>query len=585
MRRHALAGLALMAALLVLTGCVRMPTDGPVVTSGGGPADDVLTDTYYDPKPPKAGESANEIVIDFLEAMKATPIRTSVAREYLTQSAQKTWKPETTTITYAEIGEPVGELNLSVPITGVNEYDARGSWVRQIGNGPGDGVADDTLDFRLTIEGDEWRIDELPDALVVPTSWFDDRFSRVSLYFFDPTAQILVPEPVFVPEGDQFATSLLSGLLAGPAPARSRVTRSFIPEGLRPGLSVPISSAGVAEVTLLGDISDTSELVTEQMLAQLVWTLRQEPRIRSIRLNVGGEVLSLPGGKTEVSVSSADSYDPNGAQTTNALFALRDGLLVTGGIKELQTTGGRFGTERLGLRDVSVDLTGATAAGVSGEGTSVIMSSVDASDAGATEVVSGAVDLLRPAWDFSGRVWLVDRAGGQASVSVLVDGQSRELTVPGVSGKRVMRFVVSRDGTRFVALVRGRVDKVVVARVLHDSQGRVLRVGESRLLDLGEGQPRRIRDIGWRSLTSVAILNHVTGDLSQVRTVSVDGAPGDAAAPAYSRMRGGAQRLVSSPVDGDGVFVLSADEFSDLTDPNRFVDSLAPKVTAMGFVG
>ncbi len=585
MRRLGLTGLALVVSLLVLTGCVRMPTGGPVVSSGGSASDVVVTDTYYDPKPPKAGESANEIVIDFLEAMKATPIRTSVAQEYLTQSAQKTWKPELSTITYSEIGEPVGELNISVPITGVNEYDARGAWVRQIGNGAADGVADDTLDFRLTIEDDEWRINELPDALVVPTSWFDDRFSRVSLFFFDPTAKILVPEPVFVPEGDQFATSLLSGLLAGPGPGRSRVTRSFIPEGLRPGLSVPISAAGVAEVSLLGDISDTSELVTEQMLAQLVWTLRQEPRIQSIRLNMGGEVLSLPGGRTEVSITSADGYDPNGAQTTNDLFALKDGLLVTGGIDELQPTGGRFGTERLGLRDVSVDLTGAVAAGVSGEGTSVLTTSVDASEASATEVVSGAVDLLRPAWDFSGRVWLLDKAGGRASVSILVDGQPRELTVPGVSGKRVMKFLVSRDGTRFVALVRGRVDKVVAARVLHDSQGRVLRVGESRVLDLGEAQPRRIRDVGWRSLTSVAILNHVTGDLSQIRSVSVDGAPGDAAAPEYSRMRGGAERLVSSPVDDDGVYVLSADEFSDLTDPERVVYELAPKVTTLGYAG
>ncbi len=585
MRRGGLTGTALLMSLLVLTGCVRMPTDGPVVRSGGSASDDIATDTFYDPKPPQTGEAANEIVVDFLEAMKATPISTSVAREYLTQAAQKTWEPGLATITYAEIGEPAGELNISVPITGVNEYDARGSWVRQVGNGAADGVPDDTLDFRLTIEDDEWRISELPDALVVPTSWFDDRFSRVSLYFFDPTAKILVPEPVFVPEGDQFATSLLSGLLAGPGPGRSRVTRSFIPEGLRPGLSVPISSAGVAEVTLLGETSDTSELVTEQMLAQLVWTLRQEPRIQSIRLNVEGEVLSLPGGKTEVSISSADSYDPNGAQTTNDLFALRDGLLVTGGIEEIQTTGGRFGTERLGLRDVSVDLTGAIATGVSGQGSSVLTTPVDASDASATEIVSEAVDLLRPAWDFSSRLWLVDMANGDARVSILVDGQPRELTVPGVSGKRVMRFLVSRDGTRFVALVRGRADKVVVARVLHDSQGRVLRVGESRVLDLGEGQSQRIRDIGWRSLTSVAILNHVTGDLSQIRTVSVDGAPGDAAAPEYSRMRGGAQHLVSSPVEGDGVYVVSAEEYSDLTDPNRAVNQLDPKITSMCYAG
>ncbi|WP_426244871.1 LpqB family beta-propeller domain-containing protein [Nocardioides sp. LHG3406-4] len=573
-----------MLSLLALTGCVRIPTEGPVVESEGRTAGNAVSGTYYDPPPPQQGASANEIVIDFLEAMKATPIRTSVAQEYLTQAAQKTWKPEAATITYDEIGEPVGDLTLSVPITGVNEYDGRGAWTRQVGNGAADGVPDAALDFRLTVEDDEWRISELPDALVVPSSWFDDRFRRVSLYFFDPTAQVLVPEPVFVPEGDQFAGALLRGLLAGPGP--SQAARSFIPEGLEPGLSVPISPSGVADVSMLGEIGDASRLVTEQMLAQLVWTLRQEPRIQALRLSLGAEPIPLPGGESEVSISSGGRFDPNGVRTNSQLFALRDGLLITGGLRDQQPTDGPFGAERLGLRAVSVNLTGDVAAGVSGQGTTVLTAPVDASDERATVVLSGAVDLLRPAWDFSGRLWLVDANNGRARVSVLVDGQARELAVPGVTGKRVVRFLVSRDGTRFAALVRGaREDKVVAARVLHDAQGRVLRVGESRRLDLGEGQSRRIRDIGWRSMTSLAILNRITDDLAQVRTVAVDGAPGDAEPPVWLPMRGNAESLVTSPVEGQGVYVLTSEEFSDVTDPDRRIDDLDPKVASVGYAG
>ena len=54
------------------------------------------------------------------------------------------------------------------------------------------------------------------DALVVRASWFNDRFRQASLYYFDPTAQVLVPEPVFVPVGGTFASDLVSALLAGP---------------------------------------------------------------------------------------------------------------------------------------------------------------------------------------------------------------------------------------------------------------------------------------------------------------------------------------------------------------------------------
>ena len=585
MRRLATAGVALLFSALVLSGCVRMPTEGPVVQSGGDASDDTVTGTYYDPAPPQPGESANEIVLDFLEAMKATPIRISVAQEYLTEGAQQTWNPESATITYDDIGEPAGEINLSVPITGVNEYDAHGSWVRQVGNGAADGVPDDTLGFRLTIEDDEWRINELPDALVVPSSWFDDRFRRVSLYFFDPTAQILVPEPVYVPEGDQFATSLLRGLLAGPSSGQG-VTRTFVPERLEPGLSVPIGDDGVAELALVGDVGDANQLVTEQMVAQLVWTLRQEPRIEALRLTLDGEPVTLPGGLRQVAVTAAGRFDPNGVRTSSDLFGLRDGLLVSGDIDDLQPTSGRFGTQRLGLREVSVDLTGTLAAGVSGGGTSVLTTTVADSGASASQVVRGAGDLLRPAWDAGGRLWLVDRGDGAARVSVLVEGQPRELRVPGVTGEQVSRFLVSPDGTRLVALVRGaRSDSVVVVRVLHDAQGRVLGTGEPRVLDLGDGASSRIRDIGWRSLTSITVLNRITGELAQVLTVSVDGAPGDSDPPGWSRMRGGAQRLVTSPVEGDGVLVLSSEAYSDLTDPDRSVEELAPGVTALGYAG
>jgi hypothetical protein len=584
-RRLAAAGLVQVVAMLVLTACVRMPTAGPVVESEGGTSDDPVTGTYYDPAPPQPGESADEIVLDFLEAMKATPIRTSVAREYLTEAAQKTWKPEDATITYADVGEPVGELDVAVPVSGVDEYDERGAWVRRVGNGAADGAPDAMLDFRLTIEDDEWRINELPDALVVPSSWFDDRFRRVSLYFFDPTAQVLVPEPVFVPEGDQLATSLLRGLLAGPVSGPG-VTRSFVPDGLDLRLSVPIDEAGVADVGLTGDISDAGQLVTEQMLAQLAWTLRQEPRIQALRLSLGGEPLTLPGGQSQVSVTTGGRFDPNGALTSSQLYGLRDGLLVSGALDDLQPTTGRFGTERFGLRAVAVDLSGTQAAGISGGGTSVLTTTVAASEASASQVVRGATDLLRPAWDVGGRLWLVDRGNGSARVSVVVGGTPREVRVPGVTGRQVTAFLVSRDGSRLVTLVRGDDrDAVLVSRILHDAQGRVRRVGQSRPLDLGDDQGSRIHDVGWRSATSVAVLTRITGDLAQVRTAPVDGAPGDAEPPGWSRMRGGAQRLVTSPVEGEGVYVLTATEVTDLTDPDRSVQGLDPEVASLGYAG
>ena len=106
-------------------------------------------------------------------------------------------------------------------MTDVNLYDDRGAWERT--------QASRTLSLGLVQEDGEWRIDEVPDALIVPDSWFDDWYQRVSLYFFDPTAEVLVPEPVFVPRGDQFASSLVRGLLMPPSDDERRRDPYLLP--------------------------------------------------------------------------------------------------------------------------------------------------------------------------------------------------------------------------------------------------------------------------------------------------------------------------------------------------------------------
>lgn len=581
-RRASVLPLLLLALLAgAASGCVGMPRQGPIVEMDPPIREDASTGTFYDPAPPERGASAQEIVLGFLEAMKATPIRTSVAAEYLSVDAQGRWQPEHGMITYSDLGEPAGESQVSLSVADAQTYDSRGAWSGPLAGDPA------VLTFPMTMEDQQWRIDAAPDALVVPDSWFEDRFERASLHFLDPTGAILVPEPVFVPTGDQFATALVRGLLAGPAPSSAGAVRSFIPPGLRLALSsVPISRAGVAEVSLEGAAStDADGIVGPEMVAQLAWTLRQEPRVRAVRLLLGGRPLPLPDGAQEISWDDGARFDPNGLAASTSLFAVRDGLLVAGELDDLEPTGGAFGTKRYGLRTVGVNLPGTRVAGVSDRGTSVLLASVTDPDAPVVQVLSGATDLIAPAWDFSDRVWLVDRTAQGAQVYVVVENQARALPVPGLTGTRVERFLVSRDGSRLVALVRGpRKDRVTVSRVLHDDGGRVLRVSRAREIDLGLALGERITDIGWRSPVSVALLSEAD-ELSQVRTVAVDGAPGDLDTGGASRIRGGASALVSSPVPGESVLVIGSTEVTDLVDPVRRIPALDEQVTWLGYVG
>lgn len=576
-RRLASVPLALCGVLLA-TACVRMPSQGPVTEVDNAGSTTTAPGFSFDPKSPQAGESATEIVANFLEAMKATPSRTNVAREFLTADAQRSWTPESSIITYNEVDDPVGEQQVRLTMTSIEEYDARGAW-------QGSRERQEML-FDLTTEGGEWRIDDLPDALIVPETWFELQFRRMSLYFFDPTAEILVPEPVFVPTGEQLASSLVRGLLDDPT-SDPRITRTFVPPGFTLGLSVPITTAGIAEVSLVGDPGAVKDETEQRILTQLIWTMRQEQRIRAVRLTIGAEDEGLSDGATQVNLDVGDAFDPTGALSSGDLFGLVDGRVVRGSIDSLLATSGPMGTDRLDVRSIGVNLTGERVAGVAGNGQSVLVAPVDV-EGRAVQVASGARDLLPPAWDFADRVWLADRAVGGAVISVVVGQQApRQVDVPGVSGRDIRHLIVSRDGSRLVAVVRTpEGDRVVASRILHSEAGRVLRATPAVVLDFVTNDADAvIRDIGWRSPTAISVLTDITDDLSQVETISVDGSPGELSIVGASRLRGGTRQLVSSPVQGTEVFAVAPQAVSDLTAPERPIDPLPVRLTSLTYVG
>ncbi len=566
------------ACVATLAGCIQMPTEGPVVEPQVSTSAGEVPGISFDPRPPRPGESASDIVGGFLEAMKATPIRTTVARQFLSQDAQENWAPEQQIITYADFDSPEGNTVVQVPLTDVNLYDAGGAWERT--------RATRLLELTLVEEGGEWRIDQVPDALIVPESWFEDWYERVSLYFFDPTSEVLVPEPVFVPKGEQFASSLVRGLLTPPTGESSQVARTYFPPGTSHGLSVPISTAGIAEVSLSGDPDAVDEETAQRMLAQLVWTLRQDPRIRAVELSVGGRAFGSGSGSIQVNLDVGSAYDPNGIQSTGELFALGEGRLVRGSLGTFSDTMGPFGQIDRGARSISVNISGSRVAAVSGDGTVLEIAPIETPDGDVVRVVSGAVDLRAPVWDYRDRVWILDRNGGQARILLVVDGEAREVTVPGVSRRPVAQILVSRDASRLVTIVRGRrTDRVVASRIRHDDDGRVLGLTTPQRLQLpAEGSPR-IRDVGWRSPTTVSVLTDITGDFSQVRTLSVDGSPGEIVTEGTSRLRGRFRTLVSSPLEGSEVLALAGRTVTDLSRPERTLADLPRGFSALTFAG
>jgi hypothetical protein len=579
--RRTLLVVAAMAAAAVLSGCVGMPTDGPVVETRSGGDDAGQPGVYIDPRPPQTGDTRAGIVQGFLDAMTATPIQTNTAREFLTEDAAASWTPEDETITYA--GTPrVSEdgVGVSVSLSDPDRLDAQGAWQGPLPR------ERHTLEFPMAFENGEWRIDRAPDALIVPESWFARRYRQVSLYYFDPTASILAPEPVYVPTGKQLATALTQALLLGPGQGLDRVLRSFIPPGLTVNLSVPISEEGIADVPLKGDAGSLTHQSIELMLAQLAWTLRQEPEVEALRVSINGEPVPLPGGVSAYRVDGGGEYDPAGWQASPLIYGLRDGRLASGAGGSLEPVSGPMGTDALGLRSVGVSLTATRTAGVTEDGSSVIIAPVSGSDDGrARTIVTGATDLLKPAWDASDRMWLVDRTAAGAEVSYVDERRRHELDVPGISGRQVRSFLVSRDGTRLIAVVRRPAgDEILLSRIARDRSGRVLWATPARPIS---GEPDRdlpVRAIAWRRPTLLAILSPfaATSSLAQLQSASVDGSP--AADGSSTTIPGPLRSLAGSPASGDPLLGVSRHALVSLPDRRQTLP-LEDGTTAVTYVG
>jgi hypothetical protein len=212
----------------------------------------------------------------------------------------------------------------------------------------------------------------------------------------------------------------------------------------------------------------------------------------------------------------------------------------------------------------------------------VVLGSVADDSQPITTVVSQATNMLRPAWDFRKRLWMIDRTANGARVSVLDPDQSlvpTPVTIKGITGHVVKHFIVSRDGTRFVAVVKGQDgDQLRISRI-RQTFGRVVGTTPSRTLQWSSGDTQRIRDIGWRSPSTVGVLHLLTRTFTQLSSISVDGSGGPQERLALQDV---ATRLVSSPADNEPWYAVAGQQ---LLDPDNEATTLPVGVTSIQYVG
>ncbi|MCW2762597.1 MAG: hypothetical protein JWR85_2798 [Marmoricola sp.] len=547
-------------ALLVMAGavlgaCTTLPESGSIHRQAADRPDRPQDAPYFNPPGPAKDGSPSAIVSGFLVAMQANPLTTSVARQFLSERAQGTWQPNRGTIVYGAFEVATTSAGAKVRLADTRRLDARGGW---LGSSPG---SSEMLDLDLVSEDGQWRIDNPLNTLVVPTSFFDRSFARFNLYFYDQTGRVLLPDPVFIPRGEQTATNLVRGLLAGPGSSLSDISGSALPSRTDLDLSVVVTESGVAEVPLSRDVLQASPEELSRAVDQLAWTLRQVPGIDRVRMTVAGAPVPLPGGRIDAPVTSGPEYDAGGP-SEGRLWGLRGGRIV-----DLSASGanvdGSLGRPGYSMRSFAVSESPHQVAAVSGNGTTVFVSPADGGSPSTTvsRPIVGGTDVLRPSYDMFGDLWLIDRTPRGARVFVVSGDQVRRLKVPGVTGTDVAAFSVARDGSRLAVAYAGTpAPPVRVVDILRTDEGIVSGAGRSDVVSPDLSDAARIVDIGWRDPATLAVLSRLTDETSQVSFISSDGSPTPPAVVAPSVFRGAAQAMVVAPDANLSLMLITPDQ-------------------------
>lgn len=533
--RRTLLGLAGAGAAGALAGCVRVPTSGEVkevVPSGRAspPRVDIKVD------PPAPGASPRKIVASFLLAMASYQPNYETARLFLTADVRDDWRPEA--------GVEILDDNY-VPTSTEAGATVRGKLVGRLGpNGSYRAASGPVaIDLGLVRDKDgEWRISKPPNGLLIAQYEFDRAYRAVNLYFFEPGLGSLVPDPIYLPQGNLTPSTLMQRLIAGPSDwLRPGVTTAFPDKAS--ALAVPVDTAGVVEIALNDVAAGLNNQRRTLLAAQTVWTLRQVSGVTGVRFSLNGAPYQIGQGDPDaaVSVTAMDRYSPVSPQISTQLFAATAAGLVriddSGGRRDGAAVAGPLG-QLGGIREVAASVAGDRAAVVVREGREVRVGEIGEREP--VTVLTGLSGLRQPQYTRFGELLVLQRSPGTSVLWQVRDSVAQRVAVDLPAGAALTALRIAPDGMR-------------VAVVVTDEQGAVhfglmllARNGGPRLasfraipLTLAQGTTlARVTDVVWTAATSLALLGSDT----------VDGTPRP-----YSVTQDGTQLLtMGAPADWPG---------------------------------
>ncbi|ADX73704.1 hypothetical protein Asphe3_25790 [Pseudarthrobacter phenanthrenivorans Sphe3] len=494
--RAGLAASLLVLVLVLVAGCARIPTSGPVGKSSEGSAGNLSAPVFL-PAAPQPGASPETIIDYFYRAGSGYEDDYAVARQYLTQASSVSWKPDQRALVYREARV--------VPTATENVYNYELDVAYTV---DADGIATqspkgtiENIPVTVTQVDGEWRISAIPDGTAIAEETFKVIYGAYPIYFYDPTFTFAVPDVRWFIK-NKTVKAMTSALLAGPAPYLRGAVASAFPSGIKLAReSVPVVS-GAAQVDLTAkELMETSPEDRLRMQMQLTLTFRSQPDVVNVELRANQDLVRVEdNGSVLPPVQDKSVPSRQIAVSGNELVRYENNRVSP--LPDMQPV------SALNPRLPAESPVSQTAAFLNDSRTTLY----SISPGQPARALTTRSTLSRPSFGLNEWVWSAGPggAGGTEVVAFKPAGVAEGATVPSVTlspawlaGRTVKEFRISREGVR--------------ALVISEQNG-ATRVQVTGIIRGGDGTPRELTppitlatdsnpDQGaWVSDTTVAVM-------------------------------------------------------------------------------
>lgn len=557
---------------VVLAGCASMPDNGNMRDVESTPRQDTQVRVFA--LPPAEDAQPQEIVQGFLEALTSDDPNYETARTYLAGDALKNWDPNSSTTVLAEGPTPYTRVTGAQPDGTEYRYELSGDKVARVDGqhayAPVGGAYRETVHLTKVRDTQQWRIDQLPQGVVLGRSDFERNYKSINKYYFTSAAQSgepgTVADPVYVRSQVDPVTQVVRDLLKGPTRWLNPVARTRFPSGtaLKKGTEALTPDDQNKLVIPLNKKADrVSESRCMEMAAQLLFTLQDymPTGVEEVELqgSTGVRLCVLSEGQSNIIAS-------HGPDKSAEYEYFIDGEHKLVRLPERGTTAtrvpGALGEGEKQLRSAAVSRGEDRAAGVSFDGRELYVAPLTVGSAIGEPVLRSAGGtakdrLTTPSWDGRGDLWVADRDPKNPRLLVLADGMGEPLEVrtPGLDG-RIEAVRVAADGVRVALIVEKDGERALgIGRIERDADADATTVS---LVELRSVTPdlEDVSAMSWAGDSRLVVVGRESGGVQQMRYVQVDGST--LSGPAPSALTG-VEEIAASEDEGQPLVAHSAD--------------------------